>query len=193
MATKEQVEAALIEWGDDVSATADALGVHRNQVYNWVTQFKIDREALRAVALVHNLPTSAQLASARTAVPNRKGAHLSQVHARKSSGLSGLPLTGRDGAPTFAAMPATAEKEPPVVAPPVKATPRPTKPLRLKPALEGDFERGRLRLSAELGYDVDRLELFNQLVERSMPGFFEELLKNVRAAAKRPAPKGGQE
>jgi len=109
MANKEDVEKALIEWGDDVSAAADALGVHRNQVYNWVSRFKIDRAALRARAVaatprnsVHNSQGRAQLASARTTRREEKGMH---IDARKSSGLSGLPLTGRDAEPNFPALP----------------------------------------------------------------------------------------
>ena len=192
---EERLKRALITWGGDVSATADALGIHRNNLYKWLKRYGISREYLLTLraqraqrvqggAMPDGTRNVAQRAQRPVSLATRS------AHAAGAHEIRNATVTSDGVAPIFPAMPEAAIDEKEL---PLKPAAKLAKPMRVLPEVQDLIRDMRRQLSAALGVDLDDTDILNRILLDTKDGWFQQQMAAVKKRGGRKPPSPGAE
>lgn len=159
----EKVRSAISEWGGNITATADALGMTGTNLRKRLFSLAVDVESMRR-AKGSGLP-SPPITPIAQAGP----------HAHKSAAAL-FPASGK--APTLGGMQAALKEEP---EPPIRSVPVRQKPLRLRPAHQDRLREAKYDFQARFRVETDENAVLQQFFDER----FEEWLGDKLAAVDR--------
>lgn len=177
--TNEQVRKALEEWGGNLSAAADALGLRPKNLRERAIRLGIDIEALRAAQSgTYDPYQPGSIRMDRTGTPGtyRPGPHVSgSPYGPKSA--SG-PFTRPDETSNVRPMQAAvATKEDRENEAPVRGIGGPAKPLRVRPPFQERVRQAKVDLIARHRIDTDEQHVFDQFCDEAFEPWLQSKLE----------------
>lgn len=183
----QEIVNALLTWRGDIAATARALGMARNSLYERCRRLGLDIEGFRAQGVGNPV----------TPITTSSGVR----------GMTGIPSSARDARKTAGAIYPSGERARKVTpvqqasnaaaveseAVPIKTAPKRRQPICVKPEQRDALQRAAWDLQARYQAETNENLILEQFIEEAFASWLNSKLGQPAAIRRKRAEKGGSE